>query len=91
MRPTVLPMPIWDLPIRVFHWLLVLLLGFMWLSGKQGWLWYHMLSGYTILSLLLARVVWGFVGSDTARFASFLARFASLSACPTTSTNVRNR
>jgi cytochrome b len=72
MRQINLPMPIWDIPIRLFHWLLVLLIAFMWVSGKQGWLEYHMLSGYAILSLLIFRVVWGFVGSDTARFLFFL-------------------
>jgi cytochrome b len=72
MRQIHLPMPIWDLPIRLFHWLLVLLLGFMWLSGHQRWLEYHMLSGYAILSLLLWRIAWGFIGSDTARFRFFL-------------------
>lgn len=72
MRQINLPMPIWDVPIRVFHWLLVVLIGFMWLSGKQGWLEYHMWSGYTILTLLVFRVIWGFVGSDTARFVYFL-------------------
>ena len=72
MRQLNLPMPIWDLPTRLFHWVLVLLIGFMWLSGKKGWLEYHMLSGYAILALLLFRIVWGFIGSDTARFAFFL-------------------
>ena len=72
MRQIHLPMPIWDIPIRLFHWLLVLLIGFMWVSGEQGWLEYHMLAGYAILSLLVFRVVWGFVGSDTARFRFFL-------------------
>lgn len=72
MRQINLPMPIWDIPTRLFHWILALLVGFMWVSGKQGWLEYHMLAGYAILSLLVFRVVWGFVGSDTARFAFFL-------------------
>jgi cytochrome b len=72
MRQIHLPMPVWDLPIRLFHWVLVALVGFMWVSGKQGWLEYHMLSGYTILALLVFRVVWGFIGSDTARFLFFL-------------------
>ncbi len=72
MRQINLPMPIWDLPIRLFHWLLVLLIGFMWLSGEKGWLEWHMWSGYAILSLLVFRVIWGFVGSDTARFLHFL-------------------
>jgi cytochrome b len=72
MRQINLPMPIWDLPIRLFHWILVVLLGFMWLSGKQGWLTWHMYAGYAILSLLIFRVIWGFIGSDTARFLFFL-------------------
>jgi len=72
MRQINLPMPIWDLPVRLFHWLLAALVGFMWLSGKQGWLEWHMWSGYAILSLLIFRVIWGFVGSDTARFMYFL-------------------
>lgn len=72
MRQINLPMPIWDLPIRLFHWLLVVLIGFMWLSAEKGWLEWHMWSGYAILSLLVFRVIWGFVGSDTARFLYFL-------------------
>jgi len=65
-------MPIWDIPIRLFHWLLVALVGFMWVSGENGWIQYHMWAGYLILSMLVFRVVWGLVGSDTARFAFFL-------------------
>ncbi len=79
MRQVHLPMPIWDIPIRLFHWLLVALVGFMWLSGEKGWMLYHMLTGYVILSLLVFRVIWGFVGSDTARFRFFLkSPFAAL-------------
>lgn len=72
MRRVNLPMPIWDLPVRLFHWILVALLGYMWWSGKNGWLESHKIAGYAILSLLVFRVVWGFVGSDTARFLFFL-------------------
>ncbi len=72
MRQLHLPMRIWDLPIRLFHWLLVCLVAFSWITHRQHWMELHMLSGYTILSLLLFRVVWGFIGSDTARFTFFL-------------------
>jgi cytochrome b len=72
VRQVQLPMPIWDIPIRLFHWLLVVLVGFMWLSAEKGWMEYHMWAGYAVLSLLLFRLVWGFIGSDTARFAFFL-------------------
>lgn len=72
MRQILLPMPIWDLPVRLFHWLLVILIGFMWVSAEKGWMELHMLGGYAVLTLVLFRIIWGFVGSDTARFAFFL-------------------
>jgi len=71
-QPMRLPMRVWDAPIRLFHWLIVLLIAFSYVSARKGWLEYHLISGYALLTLLLFRVVWGFVGSDTARFARFL-------------------
>ena len=62
---------VWDAPIRVFHWMIVLLVGFSWLSMEYNWIDLHFLSGYAILALLLFRIVWGIVGSDTARFSRF--------------------
>ena len=68
------PVKIWDVPVRVVHWALVALIAFSWWSGKEGGLTitYHMWSGYAILTLLIFRVVWGFVGSTHARFADFI-------------------
>jgi cytochrome b len=65
---------IWDAPVRLFHWLLAVLVVFSFVSGKVGgaWLAWHMRSGETILVLLGFRLLWGFAGSDTARFAGFL-------------------
>ena len=65
---------IWDLPTRLFHWLLAALVVFSFTTGKLGgdWLTWHFRSGYTIASLLLFRLLWGFVGSRYARFASFV-------------------
>ena len=57
---------IWDLPVRLFHWLLVALLGFSWWSGKQHDMEWHRLSGYCILALLIFRIYWGIVGGRTA-------------------------
>jgi cytochrome b len=66
--------PIWDVPVRVFHWTLALLVIFSFVSGKVGgaWLVWHMRSGFCILALLAFRIAWGFVGSDTARFTQFV-------------------
>jgi cytochrome b len=64
---------VWDAPTRLFHWAIVLLVGFSWFSMHESWMDLHFLSGYAILALLLFRLIWGFVGSDTARFGRFLA------------------
>ena len=65
---------IWDLPTRLFHWLLAAWVIFSFTTGKLGgdWLTWHFRSGYAIATLLLFRLLWGFAGSRYARFASFL-------------------
>jgi cytochrome b len=72
MRQLYLPMRIWDLPTRVLHWALAVLLFISWLSQREDWMRVHVVSGLTVLTLLLFRVLWGFIGSDTARFGRFL-------------------
>jgi cytochrome b len=69
------PVRVWDVPVRLFHWLLVVLFAFMLISGKikGDWMEWHMRSGYAILALVLFRILWGFAGSGYARFSSFLA------------------
>lgn len=65
---------VWDLPQRIFHWLLVALLISQLVTVNIGGnaMEYHMLGGYALLSLVLFRIVWGFAGSRHARFADFL-------------------
>jgi cytochrome b len=65
---------VWDLPLRLFHWTLATLVVFSIVSIKLGGFWkdWHMRSGYAILTLLVFRILWGFAGSRTARFSSFL-------------------
>jgi cytochrome b len=72
MRQLHLPMRIWDLPTRLFHWVLVVLIFAAWLSASRNWMQVHVVCGLTVLALLLFRLIWGFVGSDTARFSHFL-------------------
>ena len=65
---------IWDLPTRVFHWGLVLCLVGLIGTGKIGgeaMVW-HFRLGYTVLSLLLFRLVWGFMGGFWSRFHVFV-------------------
>jgi cytochrome b len=72
MRQLHLPMRIWDLPTRLFHWVLVVLIFAAWLSAWRNWMQVHVVCGLTLLTLLLFRLIWGFIGSDTARFSYFL-------------------
>lgn len=75
MQSSETPVKVWDAPVRFFHWLLVLLIAFQYLSAKMkgDWMTWHMYSGYTILALVFFRILWGFAGSSTARFSTFLA------------------
>ena len=50
----------------------MLLVALSYVSVQAGWMRIHLISGYVVLGLLLFRLAWGFVGSDTARFRRFL-------------------
>lgn len=63
---------IWDLPTRLFHWMLVLLVLIAWRSAEQRDISLHVLAGSGLAGLLVFRLWWGFFGSSTARFANFL-------------------
>jgi cytochrome b len=64
--------PVWDLPIRLFHWVLAGLIAFSWWSVKNHETELHIWSGIAILTLLIFRLLWGLFGSSTARFANFV-------------------
>ncbi len=69
-----LPIRVWDLPVRLVHWSLVLLVVSLFVTGKLGgnWLEWHRRAGFSVIGLVIFRVIWGFVGSYHARFANFL-------------------
>jgi cytochrome b len=64
---------LWDLPLRLFHWLLVAAVAFAIVTAKIGgeWMQWHGRAGIFIAGLLGFRLAWGFVGSGSARFAGF--------------------
>jgi len=62
---------VWDLPLRLFHWLLVAGFVVAYLTEDEL-LTVHVWAGYLMFGLLLFRLVWGFIGSDYARFSNFL-------------------
>lgn len=76
MTQTVPPSParvrVWDVPTRLVHWLLVLLVVFSWWSADTGRMEWHRWSGYALLGLVVFRIYWGLAGSSTARFSRFV-------------------
>lgn len=63
---------VWDLPVRVFHWSIVLLIGLSWWSAEESHMEIHQWSGLAVLALVITRIFWGLYGSTTARFSDFL-------------------
>ena len=64
---------IWDWPVRVCHWLLVLCFVGAWFTAEsERWRLVHVTLGYTMVGLVVFRVLWGVVGTRHARFASFV-------------------
>ncbi len=77
---------VWDLPARLFHWLLAASFAGAFLTAEsERYRDVHVLLGYTVLALLAFRLVWAFVGSRYARLSSFAfgptAVMAYLSPC----------
>jgi len=63
---------VWDLPLRIFHWLLAAAFAGAFLTAEsERWRDVHVMLGYTALALVAFRVAWGFVGTRHARFTSF--------------------
>lgn len=63
---------LWDLPVRLVHWAIVLLLAGLWWSAEEGDLTLHKQLGMMMLILIVFRLLWGLIGSSSARFAGFL-------------------
>lgn len=65
--------PVWDIGVRFFHWALVLLVVGSVVTIKMGKMDLHIWCGYGVLTLLVFRIFWGFIGGTHARFATFIA------------------
>ena len=71
---------IWDLPTRIFHWVLAVLVVVCYLSGDNGRFDIHIPAGQALLVLVLARVLWGFAGSEPSRFRAFVRPLREIAA-----------
>ncbi len=64
---------VWDVPIRIVHWLIVALVAAAYVTWRLNWMDWHGWVGDALLVVLFFRLLWGFFGSETARFSKFLA------------------
>lgn len=67
-----MPLKVWDLPTRLFHWILAALVLGAWITIEFGMIEWHSWIGQAILVLLVYRLIWGIVGSETAQFWQFV-------------------
>ena len=63
---------VWDLPTRLFHWGFVASIAGAYISGDRGAVDWHEMFGLSALGLIVFRLIWGFIGHETARFKTFL-------------------
>jgi cytochrome b len=70
-EPSQVRVRLWDGPIRLVHWLLVVLIGFSWWASDDHLDW-HQWSGYAVIGLVVFRIYWGFAGAGASRFSSFV-------------------
>lgn len=63
---------IWDWPVRLTHWSFALLLPAMYITADNSQWGWHMRLGHVLLALIIFRLIWGVIGTDTARFSSFV-------------------
>ncbi|QUL38306.1 cytochrome b/b6 domain-containing protein [Erythrobacter sp. JK5] len=66
------PVKVWDWPVRVTHWSFAVLVPAMWITAENSQMGLHMQIGHVLLALVIFRLIWGFIGTDTARFANFV-------------------
>ncbi len=72
-QPVRRPVRVWDAPVRLFHWLVVVLVAAAYVTEKLNWIDWHVWIGEALLALVVARLLWGCFGSETARFRRFVA------------------
>lgn len=82
MTATVPRIRVWDWPVRLFHWSVAILVPLMWWTAEQGAMDWHRRLGVALLFVILFRLIWGVVGSETARFSRFLPGPSALLSYP---------
>ena len=74
METSPIKQPLWDWPVRVGHWLMVVLVVACWWTAENHQIVYHSYCAYALLGVVVFRIYWGFVGSNTAKFTQFIQK-----------------
>lgn len=69
---------VWDVTIRLVHWLMVVLVPLLWWTAEEGYMDWHKGLGLTMFGLVLFRLIWGLIGTWTARFVPMVRQIGSL-------------
>ncbi|MEJ6595341.1 cytochrome b/b6 domain-containing protein [Parasphingorhabdus sp.] len=69
---------VWDGAIRLVHWLMVILIPLLWWTAEEGYMDWHRNLGLAMFGLVLFRLIWGLIGTWTARFVPMARRIGSL-------------
>ena len=69
---------VWDGAVRLIHWLMVLLVPLLWWTAEEGYMDWHKSLGLTMFGLVLFRLIWGLIGTWTARFVPMIRQIGSL-------------
>ncbi|MCK8043643.1 cytochrome b/b6 domain-containing protein [Shewanella sp. 1CM18E] len=72
MEQNLVKVKVWDIPTRVFHWGMLCLLAGLWWTADAGEMEWHQILAYGLMVLIGVRLIWGFIGSDTAKFSHFV-------------------
>lgn len=72
MEQNLVRVKVWDIPTRIFHWAMLGLLGGLWWTADAGEMEWHQILAYGLMVLIGVRLIWGIIGSDTARFSHFV-------------------
>lgn len=69
---------VWDWAVRLVHWLMVVLVPLLWWTAEEGYMDWHRTLGLSMFGLVLFRLIWGLIGTWTARFAPMVRGIGSL-------------
>lgn len=89
MTTSTVSLPVWDSFVRGYHWLQAISIAGLWYTGTEGLMDWHFAIAYLLMALLITRLIWGVIGSETAQFHHFVRSPASVFKYLTKTPNIK--